>query len=482
MADTKSTFYNLLLTRTIPDENLAEITDFAYLIFIRQPGTKRATYAIAQANIPTATLVVIEAEISAGSFPDYQLQIRHVKDNNENLIYSSYVKFILPKNYNQNKAGTTVKGTSPTVPVQFILVNPVIWEMSTNNSFNKTFNDKRYTALEILELYTKEIIKKYSSSSQRLTWDKICDLTTKNKTLYDQVIIPSTITELQVPEYIIGAYKIFSTPSLWLFDNFDFSIKEIENSKATGKIPIIGLLLNFYNALECFEKYDISKDADIKQFTTLLKIIPYNDTLSVLSKPNAVVNFKNTTNMTQVTRLFGNLPKVTLSDNTKETQSQRVASLEIEYTDNLEEAETRIVDCVNLMQKQINQIEIYETINTSPEWLQFGYLYNLERDKKTGDNLNRYIHTPLSIFNIFLRQEQTIGKMEHIIKYAMLRLNDKNVAGSGEWVCDKSEQANGSCNKTDCPHYKNHEKLPQQCPNDKDISCPFNKFAHAKCK
>ena len=72
--------------------------------------------------------------------------------------------------------------------------------------------------------------------------------------------------------------------------------------------------------------------------------------------------------------------------------------------------------------------------------------------------------------------------MEHIIKYAMLRFNDKNVAGSGEWVCDKSEQANGSCNKTDCPHYKNHEKLPQQCPNDKDISCPFNKFAHAKCK
>jgi len=133
--------------------------------------------------------------------------------------------------------------------------------------------------------------------------------------------------------------------------------------------------------------------------------------------------------MTQVTQLFGNLPKVTLSDNTKETQSQRVTSLEIEYTDNLEEAEKRIVDCVDLMQKQINQIEIYETINTSPEWLQFGYLYNLERDKKTGDNLNRYIHTPLSIFNIFLRQEQTMGKMEHIVKYAMLRLNDKNAAG-----------------------------------------------------
>jgi len=180
MADTKSTFYNLLLTRTIPDENLAEITDFAYLIFIRQPGTKQAAYIIAQANIPTATLVVIESEISAGSFPDYELQIRHVKDDNENLIYSTYVKFILPKNYNQNKAGSTVKGTSPTIPVQFLLVSPVIWEMQTNNSFNKTFNDKKYNALEILELYMDKIITKYSSSSQKITWGRICDLTTKN--------------------------------------------------------------------------------------------------------------------------------------------------------------------------------------------------------------------------------------------------------------------------------------------------------------
>jgi hypothetical protein len=422
MADTKSTFYNLLLTRTEPDKNIPEITDFAYLIFIRQPGAKQASYIIAQANIPTSTLIVIESEISAGSFPTYQLQIRHVKDDKENLIYSSYVKFILPKNYNQNKAGTTVKGTSPTIPVQFLLVNPVVWEMNTNNSFNRTFNDKKRTALGVLELYLDELVIKKSKVSGLI----IGDGSTVNQTLYDQIVIPSTITELQVPEYIIGAYKPYSTPNLWLFDNFTFPLEESEKEAIkNGELPLMGISLNFYNAIEIFKKQDISKDADIKQFTTLLKIIPYSDTLSFLSKPNAVVSFKNTTNMTQVTRLFGNLPKVTLSDNTKETQSQRVTSLDIEYTDNLEEAEKRIVDCVDLMQKQINQIEIYETINTSPEWLQFGYLYNLERDKKTGDNLNRYIHTPLSIFNIFLRQEQTIGKMEHIIKYAMLRFNEK---------------------------------------------------------
>jgi hypothetical protein len=479
MAETKSTFYSLLLTRTQPNKDLPEISDFAYLIFIRQPGAKQASYIIAQANIPTATLVMIESEISAGSFPDYQLQIRHVKNDNENLIYSAYVKFILPKNYNQNKAGTTVKGTSPTIPVQFLLVNPVIWDMNTNNSFNRTFNDKKYTALEILELYLSELIMKKSKISSWIIGDR----TTTNKTLYNQIVIPSTITELQVPEYIIGAYKPYSTPSLWLFDNFTFPFDDSEKKAIkNGELPLMGILLNFYNALENFTKQDISKDADIKQFTTLLKIIPYSDTLSFLSKPNAVVSFKNTTNMTQVTQLFGNLPKVTLTDNTKETQSQRVTSLEIEYTDNLEEAEKRIVDCVDLMQKQINQIEIYETINTSPEWLQFGYLYNLERDKKTGNNLNRYIHTPISIFNIFLRQEQTIGKMEHIIKYAMLRLNDKAIASGREWICDKSEQLNGTCNKTDCPHYKNHTKILTECPDNKDIQCPYNKFKHAKCK
>jgi len=245
---------------------------------------------------------------------------------------------------------------------------------------------------------------------------------TQNNTLYDQITIPSSITKIQVPEYIIDAYKPFSTPSLWLFDIFNFGNYDGESEPVNGEIPIWCILLNFYNALETFKKRDISKDIDIKQFTRLIKTVPYTDYFENLCKPNSVVSFVNTSQSTQITELFGELSSVILTDNTSQKLGERINSLKIEYADSLVEAKKRIIDCINLIQKQINQIEIYETTNTSPDWLQFGYLYNFERDKKTGENLNRYIHTPLVILNIFKRQEQTEGKMEHILKYSMIRL------------------------------------------------------------
>ncbi len=420
----KTTFYEILLTRTIPDKNIPEITDFAYLMFIREPGTKQASYAVAQANVPTATLITIESEINAGKLSEYQLQIRQIKDDKPKLIYSGFVKILLPKNYIQDKRNIKVDGTSPTLPVQMIFVNPVIWDLNLQTSFNFVFNDSKRKALSVFtDLYIPEIKKKHagSISSKSIKYSIFADMQTQNNTLYDQITIPSSITEIQVPEYIIDAYKPFSTPSLWLFDIFNFGNYDGESEPINGEIPIWCILLNFYNALETFKKKDISKDIDIKQFTRLIKTIPYTDYFENLCKPNSIISFVNTCQSTQITELFGNLPKIILTDNASQQLEERVNSLKVEFSDSLEEARKRIVDCVSLIQKQINQIEIYETINTSPDWLQFGYLYNLERDKKTGENLNRYIHTPLVILNIFKRQEQTEGKMDHLIKYSMIR-------------------------------------------------------------
>jgi len=161
----KTTFYEILLTRTIPDKNIPEITDFAYLMFIREPGTKQASYAVAQANIPTATLITIESEINAGKLSEYQLQIRQIKDDKQKLIYSGFVKILLPESYVQNKRNVRLDGLSPTLPVQIILVNPVIWDINLQTSFNFIFNDSKRKALSILtDLYMPEIKKKHAGS------------------------------------------------------------------------------------------------------------------------------------------------------------------------------------------------------------------------------------------------------------------------------------------------------------------------------
>jgi len=482
--NTRTTLYDLMLIRTETVDNINEITDFAYLIFIRQPGTKQSSYIIAQANIPLATLILIEHEASVGLFPNYQLQIRHIVNGEENLIYSTYTKFILPKNYNLNQQGSN-SGTAPTVSVQFLLVNPIAWNMNTNNSFNFVFNKQKYIAMDIIEKYYVEEIKKKHSGNRPdlIKFQNFADNSTKNTTLYNQITIPSSITELQVPEYMIDAYKPYSTPSLWLFDTFNFGNYDNKSNNTKGEIPIWCIMLNFYNAIDTFKKYDISNDLDITQFTSRLKIIQYNDTLKEFIKPNAVVSFTDIANMTQKIELFGNLPFVSRVDNTYEKQPNRTTSLHIKYNDNLKEAERRIVDCVELMNKQINQIEIYETINTSPEWLQFGCLYNFDRDPKYGENLFEYVLTPITIFNIFRRKSQKDTQMEHMMKYAMLRFNSKSPS-SGEWICDKSELSTpvGKCTYDECIHYRHHKRILHECPNDKDIHCPHNKFKNAECK
>jgi len=221
-------------------------------MFIREPGTKQASYAVAQANIPTATLITIESEINAGKLSEYQLQIRQIKDDKQKLIYSGFVKILLPESYVQNKRNVRVDGLSPTLPVQIILVNPVIWDINLQTSFNFIFNDSKRKALSILtDLYMPEIKKKHagSLSTKTIKYHIFADMQTQNNTLYDQITIPSSITKIQVPEYIIDAYKPFSTPSLWLFDIFNFGNYDGESEPVNGEIPIWCILLNFYNAL-----------------------------------------------------------------------------------------------------------------------------------------------------------------------------------------------------------------------------------------
>lgn len=427
--------YRMSLTKVEDGNKLPQINDFAYLMFIRQPGFKAASYAIAQANIPETTLRVIESENSTTSRTEFQLQISRIKtDDNEkdekvDLFYSSFVYIILPKDHSKRPAPMSrVAGTLPNVPVTMILIHPVLYDMQKHNSFNFVYNIDERTILNIIKGdYLDDIKKKRAatSPSKTIKFKLFADMDTVNKSTYGQITIPSTISELQTPEYLIDSYKPFSTPSFWFFDTFNYGNYDKSSDPVNGEIPIWAILLNFFNAVDKFQKIDISKDNDIQYWTQLISSIPYTDTLGTLCKEDSVANFINTTDMTQKRELLGKIPSTLKTDNTLEKQEERVSSLEIYYPDNIETAKQRIFDCVNLMQNQIFGVEIYETSNTTPEWLKFGCLYNIERDANTQVNLNKYIHTPLSIINIFLRREQIGGRMEHLMKYSMLRLGAK---------------------------------------------------------
>ena len=457
MAEDKKTtaVYEMLLTRTNEaDKELPHITDFHYLAIIRNPIVKQAAYIDMQAMIPVSTLTVIETEINNGRFPQYELtcyQIKDVDKTNENekniqkIFYSTFVVIISISKQKDNTSSDrpTMEGS---IPVRMLLVNPIAYQMSKNTGFNKIFgptvlpeqpdnpvlialetiiNNKFNPQIEHSEIssFTDYVIKKYAGASPNIKQIVLGDKNTVNLSNYSQITVPPTLPEINVPEYIISTYKPFSTPSFWFFDTFNFGNYDNDSEPVKGKIPIWCFLINFFNCINVFKKVDISKDSDIVSFTHLLGSTPFIDAKGIINRPNAMINFISP-NMTQILEKFGDLPKTLMADNTNQTQDARMTSLKIYYPDKLQSAKDRLLDCVSLFTEHIDRLEYYETTNTSPEWLQFGKLYNIERDAKTGINANTYIHTPICIVNIFKRRQTKDNTLECINKYSMLRLVD----------------------------------------------------------
>ena len=453
--------YEFLLTRSNEmDKTLPHITDFHYIAFIRDPIAKQATYIDMQAMVPIATLTVIETEISNGRFPQYELTGNLIKDidvsneNGENIQKVFYKTFVVVISISKQK--DNISSDRPTgegaIPVRMLLANPIAYQMFKNTGFNKVLtpytlpddpdNDNPVLiALETiinnsfnpqsddskLTSFMDYVRKKYAGSIETKDIKQIvlADKAKVNLHHWGQITIPPTLPEINVPEYIINTYKPFTTSSYWFFDSFNFGNYDNNSAPENGIIPIWAILICFYNCINIFKKVDISKDSDIMSFTHLLGTAPFADTMGILNRPNAMVNFIGP-NMTQKLETFGEPPKVLKSDNTYETQESRMTSLKIYYPDNIDSAKDRITDSIELFLKHIDCIEFYETTNTTPDWLQFGKLYNLEKDPETGINLNTYIHTPIYIANIFKRRQTRDATLECINKYSMLRLVNKD--------------------------------------------------------
>jgi hypothetical protein len=465
--DTKTTaVYEFMLTRSNEmDKTLPYITDFHYVAFIRNPVEKQASYIDVQAMIPTATLTVIETEISNNRFPHYELtghvmkEIDVVNEKGENIQKVFYKTFVVIVSISKQKDNTSTDRPTAegAIPVRMLLVNPVAYQMFKNTGFNKILgpftlpedpdNDNPVLiALETiinnsfnpqsddskLTSFMDYVRKKYAGSIQTTDIKQIVlgDKSKVNLTNYSQITIPPTIPEINVPEYIINTYKPFTTPSFWIFDSFNFENYDNNSPVENGKLPMWGILINFYNCIERFKTFDISKNSSITTFTHLLGHAPFIDAMGILNRPNAMVNFIGP-NMTVKLEKFGDLPKTLKMDNTLEAQDSRMTSLKIYYPDTIEESKKRIIDCMELFTKHIDRVEYYETTNTTPEWLQFGVRYNLEVDITSDPpiNLNTYIHTPICIVNIFKRRQTRDATLECINKYAMLRLC--NPSGTG---------------------------------------------------
>jgi len=455
MAEDKTSItYEVSLVRSVYDDELPSIDDIHYLAIINNPILKQSTYMDLQAMVPVSVYTIIETEINSNKFPEYELYIieykQYEKETNRVVgkpIYSGLVNIVTVSKQKDNIV-TDRPHVEGQIPVRMLLVNRIAYLMSKHTGFNRVFvpfdngPNQRNPCLIALETiinnpfnpqfqesqmksFTDYMINQYGGMGRKRQIKQFIfgDKSAVNMTCYHQIFVPPTLPEINVPEYIISTYKPFTTPSFWFFDAFNFGNYDNNSPERAGDIPIWSLLINFYNCGQTFKKVDISKNINIMTFTHLLQSAPLSDALGILSRPNPVVNFISP-QMTQVTQTLGGLPYITTTDGSEVKAQQRATSLKVYYPDSIEAAKLRIIHCVELFIKQINCIEYYETTHTTPDWLHFGCLYNLERDMDTGINKNQYIHTPICIITIFKRRHLRERRLDCLLKYAMLRLND----------------------------------------------------------
>ncbi|MCK9439487.1 MAG: hypothetical protein WC188_03950 [Candidatus Caldatribacteriota bacterium] len=457
---TAANVYSFILTRPNDyDGKIPHITDFHYVAFIRNPILKQSTYIDIQAVVPMATIIIIENEINNGKFPLYELSCYELKNidkinesdkNIQKLIYTTFVNIVNITKLIDNNSPDRIL-TEGSIPTRMLVVDPVSYQMSQNTGFNYIFGPKvkehendteinpHLIALETiinnsfnpqiqeskLMSFMDYVIKKYSAQFQNIKQHVLADKNCINFTKYDQIMVPPTLPEINVPEYIINTYKPFNSPTFWFFDIFNFANYDNASTPSNGKIPIWSLLINFFNCFNIFKKIDISTNVSITMNTKLLKTEQFIDNFGIFNRPNAIVNFISP-NMTHTQVSLGETPNVLRTDNSYKKQTSRITSMKVYYPDSLQYAKKRIEECRKIFIEQIDRIEHYETTLTTPDWLQFGQLYNLEFDTATGINTFKYIHTPIAIINIFKRREMKDDTLECINKYTMIRLVNKS--------------------------------------------------------
>ena len=463
--DAKTTgIYSILLTKIdkSPDnKKVYAIGDFHYLAFIRDPIRRQATFISARAMSSLDIVEIMEKDIDFGignnqNFPQWELTINDIIDadnpKSTKPLYTTTVLVLQVKRDVDN-----ISSSSPTVesaiPIKLIMVHPVAFQMN-KHTFNRQFrpnNDPKYPlnpsliAIETIinkdldpitpnniKSFTDIIIEQYAGDPTNIKQHILADRSSINLLQYKEITVPPTLPTINVAEYINAAYKPFSTPSYWFFDSFNFGNYDGASEPVNGKIPVWCLLINFFNCATAgnFMAKDMSpnKYSDTLTHTHKLESVPFNDFSDKLSKPNAVLTIHGP-DMTQKTVRLGEIPGVLRSDGSTQKQSDRLTSIDLyapdfdaNNKDSVNGCINRVKDCMSLFSNQIGRIEFFETTNTSPEWLQFGKLYNFERDQNTGINKFAYIHTPVMIMNIFKRRQTKESTLECINKYIMLRL------------------------------------------------------------
>jgi hypothetical protein len=424
-----STFY-YTIEYTLKLKKIDIKSEDVYMFYnIRVPYLKMApvTFITLPLEVLTVTYIkeALEKTTSISDFIPFEVNINLIDKSSPDGRSYKKIKTLLNKHYLITHISLLEKvdlskglGNVLSVTCRLLLVNPTLYSLSTSNLFNKIYRNMH--PIDALNGFKRFLEKKFDDTfiSKFIYTDKYL-----NKFKYREMLIRAE-HDLLVPKQIDTMFKLYKYPCYSFFDDFAMTKQDIK---------LINICLGTPHILNKFNIYEepgiifglrqirsiplVDRNNSLRSGTVNFKIVARdaNDHEKIIESITA----KNTS--IPVTQASGNKKDPTLTSKTKEIPTQHNI-YQLFAPDSLDNAFFRFDMGSAFFKEQLLGIFEYECNNNIFGTLQFDTIYNLDSINKSD-----YVFAPISICNIFFKDEIKGVVLKHSARALFLKYNSEKI-------------------------------------------------------
>jgi hypothetical protein len=411
-------------------------SDIIHFAIVRTPIVKQASFMVVRMNLRPPVVQQLMNRINDNFFPTNRVVLYAIDESKDGKKITPLLD--VERAIISVKPETELSITqSSMTAVTLILVDPILYQMSTSLTFNKSYTAKR--GIDVVNDYEKTMDSIYSSNS--FYTNRIIDKI--NPHIYNQIMVnprPQSVkldgptpvkfsfnSDIDVVPFIQLNYKVTNAFSFYFYDEFDTSRPE----------PITRHFITLYD-YNIMKTVDISKYGDIRHQTVRLGASSVSDSSRFLDKgslENIVFNYRTPDMLVKSVKVLTSMLKQSKATSSKEIEltegrtanlskgileekkiQQGLACLNVKVPDSPENAKERIDLTLETLKGRIDCVEHYYTNNCSFDWLQFGKRYNMSQERPS-----EYIYSPIAIANIFQRVNPKEDWLSHHARYSMIK-------------------------------------------------------------
>jgi hypothetical protein len=395
----------------------------------RTPLVKYASFATVTLPLPTGNFLNISDTLKKGEDLQLTLTITLLNKLKDGLDTRERKddKLITRKTYKilYIESREKVGAENQLMNCTMYLTNPVLFYLSTVNSFNKIIENSN--SLDALKEF-----EGFMSQYGDISFDHKIGVSTFNTKIHEQIMVRSK-NDLTIPTLLQSNFKVIDHFAYYFWD--DFRITDDNSS------DICGIFISFNNLPE-FNKANVFSDgvADFQMGSKEVGITPIQDVFDSLLENDATMIATNYE--TFFKKYKGNDPsvpktksKVTPSSINEDRKINAVeathSSVTVPTTKQFsiyssdptglhksDNAMTRFSNMSKFVREEVQDVYDFQNDDCHPDYLQFDRIYAF--DLHVPFDL-KYI--PISIVNIFSKENPRETIMKHSAKWQCLRFN-----------------------------------------------------------